>query len=104
MPLPFWITEPVSVMRFDKVTLIDWLKVTLPVTSMAPVRLHPLCKVRTLAPPAKTMAEARVVPSPARPPAMAPLSMSVMPAPTTPAPPAPTAPGADCVPPSLNCA
>jgi hypothetical protein len=48
--------------------------------------------VRTLIPPVKMMASARVTPSPERPPKVVPLLMMVSPEPWMPAPPAPLLP------------
>src|SRR5258708_1599032 len=68
---------------------------------MSPVRpAVALMNWSVLVPPVKTMDAARVTPSPARPPEMAPLLTMLILAPTMPAPPAPTAPTAGPAPPA----
>ncbi len=63
-----------------------------PLVAISPVRLQPLWSVRLLVPPVKLSASARVKPSPARPPEIAPEVVMASPAPMIPAPPAPCAP------------
>ena len=93
VPGPSCEIEPVPVMTFVRFAAIDWLKLRLPVTSMLPLRLQPLCSVNVLAPPVKVIALA--VP----PPLIEPLLMIVRSLPMTPAPSLPGAPLPKTLPP-----
>src|SRR5258708_38403171 len=87
---------PEPVMRFDRLTALGWLNVSVPVmTSILPVSVPcaPVgLRLRKLDPPVKVMALARVVPSADKPPEIEALLVIVRFEPVMPAPPAPYAP------------
>ena len=89
---PVLLMDPVPEITFDSVASVDWLNVSEPVTSMLPTTLEPDCSVNVFAPPVNVMALASVVPSPERPPVIAPPLMMVRSEPMMPAPPAPAPP------------
>ena len=76
---PVLLMDPVPEITFDSVASVDWLNVSEPVTSMLPTTLEPDCSVNVFAPPVNVMALASVVPSPERPPVIAPPLMMVDP-------------------------
>src|SRR5262249_31880361 len=79
-------------MVLDRVAVVDWSRLSEPVTAMLPLMGEQTRSVSVLAPPVKVMALACAPPPPALPPEMVPLLTIVMPEPETPAPPAPAVP------------